>query len=99
MDYIIKNGTVVNEGAIVKRDLFIHDGRIVEDSATLRNPQLFSAEDCYVLPGVIDTHVHFRDPGFPDKADFATESHAALAGGVTSVIDMPNTKPLHYECP
>lgn len=93
MDYIIKNGTVVNEGAIVKRDLFIHDGRIVEDSATLRNPQLFSAEDCYVLPGVIDTHVHFRDPGFPDKADFATESHAALAGGVTSVIDMPNTKP------
>lgn len=93
MDYIIKDGTVVNEGTIAKRDLFIHDGRIVEDSSVLHNPQSFSAKGCYVLPGVIDTHVHFRDPGFPEKADFATESNAALAGGVTSVIDMPNTKP------
>ena len=93
MDYIITNGTVVNEGTLSKRDLFIHDGRFVEDATSLRKPQTFSAEGCYVLPGVIDTHVHFRDPGFPDKADFATESRAALAGGVTSVIDMPNTKP------
>ena len=73
MDYIIKDGTVVNEGTIAKRDLFIHDGRIVESAAALRNPQTFSAKGCYVIPGVIDTHVHFRDPGFPDKADFATE--------------------------
>ena len=93
MDYIIKNGTIVNEGTLTKCDLFIHDGRLVEDATTLRKPQLFSAEGCYVLPGVIDTHVHFRDPGFPAKADFATESRAALAGGVTSVIDMPNTNP------
>lgn len=93
MDYIIRNGIVVNEGAMEKRDLFVHDGRLVEPSATLRNPQVFEAEGCYVLPGVIDTHVHFRDPGFPAKADFATESRAALAGGVTSVIDMPNTNP------
>ena len=93
MDYIIKDGTVVNEGIIAKRDLFIHDGRIVESASALRNPQTFSAKGCYVIPGVIDTHVHFRDPGFPDKADFATESAAALAGGVTSVIDMPNTNP------
>ena len=93
MDYIIKDGTVVNEGTIAKRDLFIHDGRIVESASALRNPQTFSAKGCYVIPGVIDTHVHFRDPGFPAKADFATESAAALAGGVTSVIDMPNTNP------
>ena len=93
MDYIIKNGIVVNEGAMEQRDLFVHDGRLVESSATLRAPQEFEADGCYVLPGVIDTHVHFRDPGFPAKADFATESRAALAGGVTSVIDMPNTSP------
>ena len=93
MDYIIKNGTVVNEGTLTKRDLFIHDGRLVDDADKLRKPQSFSAEGCYILPGIIDTHVHFRDPGYPAKADFATESHAALAGGVTSVIDMPNTNP------
>ena len=93
MDYIIKNGTVVNEGTLTKRDLFIHDSRLVDDASLLRKPQTFSAEGCYVMPGVIDTHVHFRDPGFPAKADFSSESHAALAGGVTSIIDMPNTNP------
>lgn len=93
MDYIVKNGTVVNEGTLTKRDLFIHDSRLVDDPGLLRKPQTFSAEGCFVIPGVIDTHVHFRDPGFPAKADFSTESHAALAGGVTSVIDMPNTNP------
>ncbi len=93
MDYIIKNGTVVNEGCLKQQDIYIHLGKIVDDAAKLRNPQLFDASGCYVLPGIIDTHVHFRDPGFPEKADFASESRAALAGGVTSVIDMPNTKP------
>jgi len=93
MDYIIKNGIIVNEGAMTKGDLFIHEGRLVQDATKLRKPQVFEAEGCYVIPGVIDTHVHFRDPGFPAKADFATESRAALAGGVTSVIDMPNTSP------
>lgn len=93
MDYIIKNGTVVNEGCLKQQDIYIHLDKIVDDAAKLRNPQLFDASGCYVLPGIIDTHVHFRDPGFPEKADFASESRAALAGGVTSVIDMPNTKP------
>ena len=93
MDYIIQNGIIVNEGSMETRDLFIHDGRLVAEESKLRKPQVFDATGCYVLPGIIDTHVHFRDPGFPEKADFATESRAALAGGVTSVIDMPNTKP------
>lgn len=93
MDYIIKNGIVVNEGCLKQQDVFIHLGKIVDDEAKLHNPQIFDASGCYVLPGIIDTHVHFRDPGFPEKADFASESRAALAGGVTSVIDMPNNKP------
>ena len=93
MDYLIKNGTIVNEGSMETRDLFIHDGRLVDEESRLRKPQVYDATGCYILPGVIDTHVHFRDPGFPEKADFASESRAALAGGVTSVIDMPNTKP------
>ena len=93
MDYIIKNGTIVNEGSMATRDLFVHEGRLVEEEQRLRKPQVFDAAGCYVLPGIIDTHVHFRDPGFPEKADFASESRAALAGGVTSVVDMPNTSP------
>lgn len=93
MDYIIKNGTVVNEGTLRQQDLYVHVGKLVDDVSKLHKPQVFDATGCYVLPGIIDTHVHFRDPGFPDKADFATESRAALAGGVTSIIDMPNNKP------
>ena len=93
MDYIIQNGIIVNEGSMETRNLFIHDGRLVDDENKLRKPQTLDATGCYILPGIIDTHVHFRDPGFPEKADFATESRAALAGGVTSVIDMPNTNP------
>ena len=93
MNYIIKNGTVVNEGTLQACDLYIHDGKFVEDGSRLKEPQIFDATGCYILPGIIDTHVHFRDPGFPEKADFASESRAALAGGVTSVIDMPNTNP------
>lgn len=93
MNYILRNGTVVNEGTMERRDLFIHEGLVTDDPAKMRNAQQFDATGCYILPGVIDTHVHFRDPGYPDKADFATESRAALAGGVTSVIDMPNNDP------
>lgn len=93
VDYIIQNGTIVNEGTLALGDVYIHDGRFVESAAQLHRPQRFDATGCYLMPGVIDTHVHFRDPGFPEKADFATESRAALAGGVTSVIDMPNTDP------
>lgn len=93
MDYIITGGTIVNEGKLDRRDLYIHQGRIAQESTALENPERVDATGCYVMPGIIDTHVHFRDPGFPEKADFASESRAALKGGVTSVIDMPNTDP------
>ena len=55
--------------------------------------EVIDASDCWLMPGVIDDHVHFRDPGMTEKADFYTESRAAVAGGVTSVMDMPNTNP------
>ena len=93
MDYVIHNGTIVNEGAMHVGDIYIHNGRIAASEADVRNPQHYDAAGCYVMPGVIDTHVHFRDPGLTAKADFDSESRAAIAGGVTSVVDMPNTKP------
>lgn len=92
MDYLIKNGIVVNEGRLERRPVAIVDGCFAE-SVDERNAEVVDAEGCYLLPGVIDTHVHFREPGLTDKADMASESRAAVAGGVTSVIDMPNTLP------
>ncbi len=94
--YLIKNAFVVNEGQTVRTSVLVENGRIAkiadEISAT-EGVITIDAKGKYLLPGVIDTHVHFRDPGLTHKADFHTESCAAVAGGVTSVIDMPNTKP------
>lgn len=99
MNYLIHNATIVNEGVIREGDVYIIDGRIVlsESNSTL-NSQLstlnsIDASGLLLLPGVIDTHVHFREPGLTEKADITTESRAAVAGGVTSYVDMPNTKP------
>ena len=95
----IKNATIVNEmrrfvGSIVIDDERIDEiieGRDGEPSSPVN--EIIDAEGAYVLPGVIDTHVHFRDPGLTAKADFFSESKAAAAGGVTTVFDMPNTVP------
>ncbi|MBQ0016799.1 MAG: dihydroorotase [Bacteroidales bacterium] len=92
MNYIVKNGIIVNEGSLKKDDLYIVDGKIA-DQIPAGTVEVVDATGCYVLPGVIDTHVHFREPGLTDKADMASESRAAISGGVTSVIDMPNTIP------
>lgn len=96
---LITGGTIVNEGRSFKADLLIEDEQIVDvitdpsQSATL-NPQVsINATGCYVLPGIIDTHVHFREPGLTEKGDIESESRAAAAGGVTTVFDMPNTVP------
>jgi dihydroorotase len=96
---LIENAHIVNEGRIfkgavlVKNDIIdsIFKGDVPE--SIREKAEVIDASDCYLMPGVIDDHVHFRDPGMTEKADFYTESKAALAGGVTSVMDMPNTNP------
>ena len=96
MRTLVKGGHIVNEGRTFDGDIVIEDGNIIE--ITRQQPEaLFDetidASGCYVLPGVIDDHVHFREPGLTDKADIESESRAAAAGGVTSYFDMPNCVP------
>ena len=96
---LIHNATIVNEGQSVQGSVVIENGRIAEvltNWKPLSAPceEVIDATGCYLLPGIIDDHVHFRDPGLTHKADILTESRAAAAGGVTSIMDMPNTNPL-----
>lgn len=94
--YLIKNAFVVNEGRTECKSVLVEYGKIskiADEIPVAEGVIVINAEGKHLLPGVIDTHVHFRDPGLTHKADFHTESCAAVAGGVTSVIDMPNTKP------
>jgi len=94
--WLIKNAELVNEGRRFQADLRIRDQRIAEIGGDLdarAGEQVFDASRLWLLPGMIDDHVHFREPGYTAKADIASESRAAVAGGVTSFIDMPNTKP------
>lgn len=97
MKTLIKGGTIVNEGQQQKGDILVIDDRIASVSpcgtGAADYDNVIDAEGCYVLPGIIDTHVHFREPGLTHKADMQSESLAALAGGVTSVFEMPNTQP------
>ncbi|MBQ8501411.1 MAG: dihydroorotase [Bacteroides sp.] len=98
MRILIHNATIVNEGQCVQGSLVIDNGCIAEvltHGKPLSAPCEITvdATGCYLLPGIIDDHVHFRDPGLTHKADILTESRAAAAGGVTSIMDMPNTNP------
>ena len=101
MKTIIADGTIVNEGTQRKGTLVIEDGIITNIYTTQDGPSSLSqqggsfidATGCYVLPGIIDSHVHFREPGLTEKADIESESRAAAAGGVTSYMEMPNTVP------
>lgn len=95
---LIHNATLINEGTRKQGSLVIADGNIAEiltEGRPLSAPcdETIDATGCYLLPGVIDDHVHFRDPGLTHKADIFSESRAAAAGGVTSIMDMPNTNP------
>ncbi|MTI42287.1 dihydroorotase [Roseibium hamelinense] len=95
-DTILKNGTVVNQDGTAQRDIGIRDGRIA-GIGSFYPEQAGETVDCtglHVLPGVIDSQVHFREPGIEHKEDLETGSHAAVMGGVTTVFEMPNTKPL-----
>src|SRR5690554_3028886 len=94
---LIKNANIVNEGIIQNGDVLIKEDRIVEIaesiSAKSSTTKLIDANGKYLLPGVIDDQVHFREPGLTHKADIYTEAKAAVAGGVTSFMEMPNTVP------
>ena len=97
MKTLIKGATIVNEGRQFKGCVVVEDERIAEilENAEPQNFEgdVIDASGCYLLPGVIDDHVHFREPGLTDKADMESESRAAAAGGVTSFFDMPNCVP------
>ncbi|MGZ5285110.1 MAG: dihydroorotase, partial [Kaistella sp.] len=96
MKILIKNAQIVNENKIFKGDLLIEDDIIVEigNSIPKENAdRIIDAEGKYLLPGVIDDQVHFREPGLTHKGDIESESRAAVAGGVTSFIEQPNTVP------
>jgi dihydroorotase len=96
MTILILNALVVNEGKITPQDVFIKDGIIEQisgDLAHLKARRIIDATGKYLLPGAIDDQVHFREPGLTYKANIYTESKAAVAGGVTSFMEMPNTVP------
>ncbi|MEG2666908.1 MAG: dihydroorotase, partial [Bacteroidales bacterium] len=100
MNYLLINGFLVNEGICKKADVYIKDRKIekIFSSPCLENQcppgaTILDIQGCYLLPGIIDDQVHFREPGLTHKADIASESRAAVAGGVTSFMDMPNTIP------
>ncbi len=95
-DLLIKGGTVVNHDGHGERDIAIRAGRIaaIGDLGSAKSAEILDAKNLHVLPGVIDTQVHFREPGLEHKEDLETGSRAAVAGGVTAVFEMPNTKPL-----
>ena len=101
MNYYIKNATLVNEGQTFVASVLVSDGKIAKIVRESQVPEpvdgpaweVIDATGKYLIPGIIDEHVHFREPGLTQKADIYTESRAAVAGGVTSFMDMPNTVP------
>lgn len=94
---LIKNANIVNEGTIFNGDVLIEGAYIKEISSSISaksaDVHIYDAEGKYLLPGVIDDQVHFREPGLTHKGNIETESRAAVAGGITSFIEMPNTNP------
>jgi len=92
---IIKDTKIVNEGRIIEGDLLIKKGRIAKIGGVIeaREASELIGYEKHLLPGIIDDQVHFREPGLTHKANIASESRAAVAGGVTSFMEMPNTKP------
>ncbi len=90
---VIKNARMVNEGTVTEGDLAIRDGRIDRIGGVIDGDREVDARGAWLIPGMIDDQVHFREPGFEHKAEIATESRAALAGGITSYMEMPNCVP------
>ncbi len=95
--YLIKNANIVNEGSIFTGDVLVKNDLIAEiaESISVKSSEtrVIDADGHYLIPGMIDDQVHFREPGLTHKATIATESRAAVAGGITTFIEMPNTVP------
>ena len=95
MKTLIKNAFIVNEGNIIKSDILIKE-QLIEDinkNINVKAEKIIDAEGLYLMPGIIDDQVHFREPGLTHKGDIYSESKAAIAGGITSYMEMPNTNP------
>ena len=93
---LIINAQIVNEGQTIQQDIFIRNGIIEKIGGDLRHlkaDRVIDAKGKHLLPGVIDDQVHFREPGLTHKATIASEARAAIAGGTTSFMEMPNTVP------
>ena len=96
VDMVIRNGRIYTPQGFYDGDIIVEDGKIqsiTKSSLSIQAETVLDARGSLVLPGMIDMHVHFRDPGFPDSEDFQSGTSAAAAGGVTTVADMPNTVP------
>jgi len=95
MKYLIKNGSIINEGKIEQKDILIEDSLIVRIDSDISdtNATIINATNKHIIPGIIDDQVHFREPGLTHKANIYSESKAAVAGGVTSFMEQPNTNP------
>src|SRR5579863_7612822 len=94
-DLLIRNGTAATPGGIVPADVGVIGGRIaaIGHLANATAKEIFEAKNLFVLPGAIDSQVHFREPGNEHKEDLESGSRAAVLGGVTAVFEMPNTHP------
>ena len=94
MSLLIKNAKILINGVLAERNIFCADGKIAKiTSQEPRAEEVFNAKGNIALPGIIDPHVHFREPGLTHKEDFLTGSRAAAKGGITTILDMPNTIP------
>jgi len=96
MKYLIKNGLVVNENIIEKKDILLSNNIIEMFEIDIQIKEDYKIIDCegmFVFPGLIDDQVHFREPGLTHKGNIFSESRAAVAGGITSYFEMPNTNP------
>jgi dihydroorotase len=96
VDMVIRDGRIFTPNGIFEGDIVVDEGKIQSLTRGSHSPEagtVLNARGNLVLPGMIDMHVHFRDPGFTDREDFQSGTSAAAAGGVTTVADMPNTVP------